>query len=62
MSVFRLTLLTVLAAATVQLTVPALTAVAGVFLVGEALTLRPVVASVLILGGVALFIRCHPQS
>lgn len=49
-------------AATVQLTVPALTAVAGVFLVGEALTLRLVVASALILGGVALFIRCRPQS
>ena len=41
-------------AATSQLAVPALTALGGVLLLGEPLTLRLVLASALILGGVAL--------
>ena len=41
-------------AAAIQLTVPVITAVAGVLLLGEAMTLRLAVAGVVILGGVAL--------
>ena len=41
-------------AATVQLSVPVLTAFAGLSLLGEPLTLRLVVASISILGGIAL--------
>jgi drug/metabolite transporter (DMT)-like permease len=41
-------------AATVQLSVPVLTALAGLSLLGEPLTLRLVVASIAILGGIAL--------
>lgn len=41
-------------AAIVQLTVPAIAAAGGVLLIGEALTLRLVVATIGILGGVAL--------
>lgn len=44
-------------AATVQLSVPVLTAVAGVLLLGEALTLRSVLASAAILGGIALVVK-----
>lgn len=43
-------------AATVQLSVPAITALAGVVLLSEPLTLRLVMASAAILGGIALFI------
>jgi drug/metabolite transporter (DMT)-like permease len=43
-------------AATVQLGVPVLAALGGVSLLGEALTLRLVTASVAILGGIALVI------
>jgi drug/metabolite transporter (DMT)-like permease len=44
-------------AATVQLTVPAIAAIAGVILLSEPLDTRLVVASTLILGGVGLFIQ-----
>jgi len=43
-------------AATVQLSVPVLTAIGGVALLGEAMTLRLTVASLAILGGIALVI------
>ena len=43
-------------AATVQLSVPVLTAVAGILFLGESLTLRFVVASVAVLGGIALVV------
>lgn len=43
-------------AATVQLSVPAIAALAGVALLGEPITLRLVLASAAILGGIALFI------
>lgn len=48
-------------AATVQLTVPAITAAGGVLLLGEPMTERLWLASVLILGGVAVFIRNGPR-
>ncbi|MBS1201448.1 MAG: family transporter [Proteobacteria bacterium] len=44
-------------AATVQLSVPVLTALAGVVLLAEPLTLRLVLASAAVLGGIALVIR-----
>lgn len=44
-------------AATVQLSVPVITAVAGVLLLDEAISLRLMGASVLTLGGIALYIR-----
>ena len=44
-------------AATVQLSVPVIAALGGVLLLGEPLSLRLVVASVAILGGIALVIR-----
>jgi drug/metabolite transporter (DMT)-like permease len=44
-------------ASTVQLSVPVLTALGGVTLLGEPLTLRLILASVAILGGIALVIR-----
>ncbi|WP_297004435.1 EamA family transporter, partial [Thalassolituus sp. UBA6592] len=44
-------------AATVQLTVPAITAAAGVLIAGESLDARLLVAFLLIIGGVAVFIR-----
>ena len=47
-------------AATLQLSVPVITAVAGVFLLNEPLTLRIVLSSLVILGGVALVIRLQP--
>lgn len=43
-------------AATVQLSVPILAAVGGVFFLGERLTLRLLVASVAIIGGIALVV------
>ena len=46
--------LTASRAATVQLSVPVLAAVAGIVLLGEPLTLRLVIAGLLILGGVAV--------
>ena len=46
--------LTATVAATVQLSVPVLAALGGVILMAEVVTLRLVIASVLILGGVAL--------
>lgn len=44
-------------AATVQLSVPPIAALAGIVLLGEALTLRLALASIVILGGIALVIR-----
>lgn len=46
-------------AATVQLSVPLLTAVGGTLFLGEAVSLRLVLASVAILGGIALVIRAR---
>jgi drug/metabolite transporter (DMT)-like permease len=43
-------------AASVQLSVPVITALGGIILLGEPITLRLVVASIAILGGVALVI------
>jgi drug/metabolite transporter (DMT)-like permease len=43
-------------AATVQLSVPVLTATGGILLLGEPLTLRYVLASVAVLGGIALVV------
>ena len=47
-------------ASTVQLSVPVLTAIGGVLILGEALTLRLVLASIAILGGIALVILKKP--
>jgi drug/metabolite transporter (DMT)-like permease len=44
-------------AATVQLSVPVIAAVGGVAMLGEALTLRLVLCSIAILGGIALVVR-----
>ena len=44
-------------AATIQLSVPLLTAVGGIVFLGEAITLRLAVASAAILGGIAMVIR-----
>lgn len=49
--------LTASAAASVQLSVPALSAAGGILWLGEPATLRLVLASVLILGGIALVLR-----
>ncbi|CAA9221988.1 MAG: Permease of the drug/metabolite transporter (DMT) superfamily [uncultured Chthoniobacterales bacterium] len=49
-------------AATVQLSVPVLTAVAGVLLLGEALTLRSILASAAILGGITLVVRSRDRA
>ena len=54
--------LTATAAATVQLSVPVLAALAGVLLMAEAVTPRLVIASLLILGGVALALRAGRQT
>ena len=52
-------------AATVQLSVPVLTAAGGILLLGEPLTLRYVLASAAVLGGIALVVveknRAHPD-
>jgi drug/metabolite transporter (DMT)-like permease len=44
-------------AATVQLSVPILTAAGGILFLGESITLRFVFASVAVLGGIALVVR-----
>jgi drug/metabolite transporter (DMT)-like permease len=43
-------------AATVQLSVPVLAAAGGIFLLGEPLTLRFLIASMAVLGGIALVV------
>jgi len=48
--------ITATTAATVQLTVPAIAAIGGVVLLSEPMSLRLVLASIAILGGVALYI------
>lgn len=53
--------LTALRAATVQLSVPPLTALAGVWLLGEALTPRLALASAAILGGIALVLASRAR-
>lgn len=57
-----LTGLTATTAATVQLSVPVITAVAGVSLLGESPTLRLVLASAAVLGGIALVILARRPS
>ncbi len=49
-------------AATVQLAVPVITALGGVLLLGEALGLRLLLASVAILGGIALVVPVRPPA
>ncbi len=46
-------------AATLQLSVPVLAAFGGVVLLGESITLRMTLASILVLGGIALVIRAR---
>lgn len=53
--------LTATGAATVQLSVPVLAALGGVVLLAEPLTLRLLLASVAILGGIALVLRTPPD-
>jgi drug/metabolite transporter (DMT)-like permease len=49
-------------AATVQLSVPVLAATGGILLLGEPITLRYILASVAVLGGIALVVATpHPQ-
>ena len=47
-------------AATVQLSVPVITAIGGVLLLGEEITLRLLITAVAILGGIALVIDARP--
>lgn len=54
--------LTATSAATVQLSVPVIAAAGGILVLGENLTLRLVVASSAILGGIALAILEKPQT
>jgi drug/metabolite transporter (DMT)-like permease len=54
--------LRVTSAATVQLSVPVIAAVGGVLLLGETLTLRLVIASAAILGGIGLVIAGKPPA
>lgn len=49
--------LTATTAATVQLSVPVIAALGGVFFLGESVTLSFVIASIAVLGGIALVIR-----
>jgi drug/metabolite transporter (DMT)-like permease len=49
-------------AATVQLSVPVIAAVGGIALLGEAASLRLLLASIAILGGIVLVIGCKPKS
>jgi drug/metabolite transporter (DMT)-like permease len=49
-------------AATVQLSVPVIAAVGGIVFLSEPVTLRLVLASVAILGGIALVIRKHANA
>jgi drug/metabolite transporter (DMT)-like permease len=51
--------LTAMNAATIQLSVPVIAAICGVWLLAEPLTLRMVLASLAILGGIALVIWQH---
>ncbi len=48
-------------AATVQLSVPAIAALGGIFILGESVTIRFVLASLAILGGIALVILSKPH-
>jgi drug/metabolite transporter (DMT)-like permease len=48
-------------AATVQLSVPVIAALSGIVFLGEAVTLRFVLASIAILGGIALVILNSPS-
>ncbi|MBV6410915.1 MAG: hypothetical protein GAKPKEKM_01752 [Rhodocyclaceae bacterium] len=48
-------------AATVQLSVPVIAALGGIVFLGEAVTLRFVLASVAVLGGIALVILNPPS-
>ncbi|HEY8709509.1 MAG TPA: DMT family transporter [Burkholderiaceae bacterium] len=54
--------LNVTRAATVQLSVPVIAAIGGVLLLGEPVTLRLVLASAAILGGIALVIKGKPSA
>jgi drug/metabolite transporter (DMT)-like permease len=54
--------LTAIRAATVQLSVPVLAAVAGIGLLGESMTLRLVAAAIAILGGIALVMTGRKQA
>ena len=54
--------LTATTAATVQLSVPVIAALGGIFFLGEPITLRLVLASVAILGGIALVILEKQQT
>lgn len=47
--------------ASVQLSVPVITAVAGAFMIGETITLRLALCSLAILGGIALVIGSRPK-
>ena len=49
-------------AATIQLSVPVLAAVGGIAFLGEALTLRIVIASAVILGGIAVALLARPRA
>jgi len=49
-------------AATVQLSVPVIAALGGIVLLGESVTLRLVLASVAILGGIALVLRTEKKA
>ncbi|WP_312602233.1 MULTISPECIES: DMT family transporter [Pseudomonas] len=51
-----------LQAATVQLSVPVLTALAGALLLGEALTLRLLLTALAVLGGIALVLNTRQKS
>jgi drug/metabolite transporter (DMT)-like permease len=48
-------------AATVQLSVPVLAATGGILLLGEAITLRYIFASIAVLGGIALVVTSRPR-
>ena len=54
--------LTATTAASVQLSVPVIAAVGGVLLLDEPLTLRLVLCSIAILGGIALIILAKPRA
>ena len=49
-------------AATIQLSVPILAALGGVLFLGETITLRFSLASIAVLGGIALFIMSKPRA
>lgn len=54
--------LTATSAATVQLSVPVLATAGGILFLGEAITVRLLVASIAILGGIALVLRPSPPA